>query len=71
LRIKDVFGFALGCLTVGFTCRRDKQDSTAHQPPNLRKPPPHPHAEGGQVQTVLGALTERQTQRQKKTTQPT
>jgi len=42
--------------TVGFTCRRDKQDSTAHQPPNLRKSPPHTHAEGGQVQTVL-ALT--------------
>jgi hypothetical protein len=42
-------------LTVGFTCRRDKQDTTAYQPPNLRKSPPHPHAEGGQVQTVLAA----------------
>jgi hypothetical protein len=40
--------------TVGFTCRRDTQDSTACQPPNLRKSPPHTHAEGGQVQTVLG-----------------
>jgi hypothetical protein len=39
--------------TVGFTCRRDKQDSTACQPPNLRKSRPHPHAEGGQVQTML------------------
>jgi hypothetical protein len=41
--------------TVGFTCRRDKQDSTAYQPRNLCKLPPHTHAEGGQVQTVLGA----------------
>jgi len=39
--------------TVGFTCRRDKQDSTAHQPLNLRKSRLHTHAEGGQVQTVL------------------
>jgi len=45
-----------GCPTVGFTCRRDKQDSTAHQPPTLRKSRPHTHAEGGQVQTVLGAF---------------
>jgi hypothetical protein len=44
--------------TIGFTCRRDKQDSTACQPRNLRKSPPHTHAEGGQVQTVLaGSLS--------------
>jgi len=42
--------------TVGFTCRRDKQDSTACQPPNSRKSPPHTRAEGGQVQTVLGSF---------------
>ena len=39
--------------TVGFTCRRDKQDSTARQPPNLCKSRLHAHIEGGQVQTVL------------------
>ena len=47
--------FTTGGLTAGFTCRRDKQDSTAHQPLNLRKSRPHTHAEGGQVQTVLAA----------------
>jgi len=45
-----------GCPTVGFTCRRDKQDSTAHQPPSLRKSRPHTLAEGGQVQTVLAGF---------------
>jgi len=49
-----------GRLTVGFTCRRDKQDTTAYQPPNLRKSPPHTRAEGGQVQTVLGGTFIRQ-----------
>jgi len=48
--------FARGVPTVGFTCRRDKQDTTAHQPPNSRKSPPHTRAEGGQVQTVLGSF---------------
>jgi len=41
--------------TVGFNCRRDKQDSAVYQPRNLRKSRPHTRAEGGQVQTVLGA----------------
>ena len=36
--------------TVGFTCRRDKQDSVAYQPRNLRKSRLHAHAEGDQVQ---------------------
>jgi hypothetical protein len=48
------FRVATRRITVGFTCRRDKQDSTAYQPPNLRKSPPHTYAEGGQVQTMLG-----------------
>jgi hypothetical protein len=42
-------------LTVGFTCRRDKQDSNAYNHEIYAKTRPHTHAEGGQVQTVLGA----------------